>query len=66
MKIGINYIALAFAADFLGHPITPDIRYAVAYGPFAVLVVAAFLLRFAAFARPLAFRAPRAHATPPR
>jgi hypothetical protein len=41
--VGMNYIALAFAVDFLRHP-TASLSYGVKYLPFAVLSVAGPIL----------------------
>jgi hypothetical protein len=47
--IGLNYIAFAFAKDFLGNPQFGSFRYLVTYLPFAALSVAGPLLCLAAF-----------------
>jgi hypothetical protein len=51
--VGMNYILLAFARDFVPPMLHPDPGFArlVAYGPFALLSVAAPLLYLAAAAR---------------
>jgi hypothetical protein len=49
--IGLNYIAFAFAADFLRFPFRADAKYLLGYLPFIVLVIAAPVLRIAAFAQ---------------
>jgi hypothetical protein len=46
--VGLNYIAFAFAVDFVNHPPRFDVKYAVGYLPFAGLAVAGPLLRLAA------------------
>ncbi|MGA7810760.1 hypothetical protein [Bradyrhizobium sp.] len=48
--VGLNYIAYAFAKDFLQHPQFDSFRYLAGYLPFAVLSVVGPLLRFIAFA----------------
>jgi hypothetical protein len=50
---GLNYIAYAFAADFLRFPLNGDIKHLAGYAPFAVLSVAGPLLRLAAFLKRL-------------
>jgi hypothetical protein len=47
--VGLNYIAYAFATDFLGYPQLGSFKYLIAYLPFAVLSVAGPLLCLAAF-----------------
>ena len=47
--VGMNTIALAFAADFLTRPLNGNLRHVVAYLPFTVLVVGGFMLRFIAW-----------------
>ena len=42
---GLNYIALAFALDFLRYPISGDARYLLGYLPFAALSVLGPLLQ---------------------
>jgi hypothetical protein len=54
--IGMNYILYAFATDFLRNPLSGGVRHMVEYVPFATLVVAAPLLRLAAFAMKLGQR----------
>jgi undecaprenyl pyrophosphate phosphatase UppP len=46
--VGLNYIAFAFAVDFVNHAPRFDIKYVVGYLPFASLAVAGPLLRLAA------------------
>ena len=46
--VGLNYIAYAFAADFLNRPLQGGARHVVAYLPFAVLAIAGPMLFFAA------------------
>lgn len=48
--VAMNYILYAFADDFLLHPIVGGVEYLRLYSPFALLTVAAPLLRLAAFA----------------
>jgi hypothetical protein len=47
--VGLNYIALAFAKDFLGYPRFGSFAYLAGYLPFAALSVVGPLLRLAAF-----------------
>src|ERR1700726_960388 len=47
--VGLNYIAYAFARDFLGNPQFGNFKYLVGYLPFAVLSVVGPLLCLAAF-----------------
>ena len=49
--IGLNYIAYAFAVDFLRHPLLGDVKHAVGYLPFAILAVAGPALFLAALVR---------------
>jgi hypothetical protein len=49
--VGLNYIAYAFAVDFLRVSQFGSIKYLVGYLPFAVLSVVGPMLRFAAFLR---------------
>jgi hypothetical protein len=50
-SVGMNYIALAFAVDFLRDPLHGGLTHLVSYGPFAVLAIAGPGLRLAALAR---------------
>jgi hypothetical protein len=47
--VGLNYIALAFAADFMRFSYQSDAKYLVGYLPFVVLSIAGPVLRAAAF-----------------
>src|SRR6202023_3988466 len=47
--VGLNYIAYAFARDFLGNPQFGNFKYLVGYLPFAALSVVGPLLCLAAF-----------------
>lgn len=47
--VGLNYIALAFAKDFLGYPQLGNFKYLLGYLPFVALSVVGPLLCFAAF-----------------
>lgn len=47
--VGLNFIAYAFAKDFLGYRQFGSVKYLVGYFPFAVLSIAGPLLCFAAF-----------------
>jgi hypothetical protein len=49
--VGLNYIAYAFAKDFLEYPQFGSIKYLVGYLPFAVLSVVGPLFCLAAFLR---------------
>jgi hypothetical protein len=49
--VGLNYIAYAFAVDFLRYPEFDSIKYWVGYLPFAILSVIGPLLWIAAFMR---------------
>jgi hypothetical protein len=49
--LGLNYIAYAFASDFLRYPQLSSIKYLVGYVPFAVLSVVGPLICLAAFMR---------------
>jgi hypothetical protein len=47
--VGLNYIAYAFAVDFLKHPLFGSLGHTVAYLPFAAFSVVGPMLRLAAF-----------------
>ena len=47
--VGLNYIAYAFAVDFLNHPVDGGIKHVVAYLPFALLAIAGPIIRLIAF-----------------
>jgi hypothetical protein len=49
--VGLNYIALAFASDFLGFPVQGDAKYLIGYMPFVALSIAGPALRGAAFVK---------------
>jgi hypothetical protein len=49
--VGLNYIAYAFAVDFLRYPQFGNIKYLIGYLPFAVLSVVGPILCLAAFMR---------------
>jgi hypothetical protein len=49
--IGLNYIAFAFALDFLRQPLRGGVLHVVEYAPFAALAVAGPCLRLAEFAQ---------------
>jgi len=57
--VAMNYIALAFADDFLSSLPGRGLRHAVLYWPFAALAIAGPALRFAAFAKAIYARASR-------
>ena len=50
-NVGMNYVAYAFAVDFLKSPLHGGVRHVVEYLPFAVLAVAGPTLRLAALAQ---------------
>jgi hypothetical protein len=52
--VALNYIAYAFAVDFLRYPQLGSIKYLVGYVPFAILSVLGPLVCLAAFMRRLA------------
>jgi Na+/H+ antiporter NhaC len=47
--LALNYIAYAFAVDFLNHPVHGDTKHVVAYLPFAILAIAGPIMRLIAF-----------------
>jgi undecaprenyl pyrophosphate phosphatase UppP len=47
--VGLNFIALAFAVDFLRFPFQADAKYLVGYLPFVILAIAGPVLRVAAW-----------------
>jgi hypothetical protein len=53
-NIGMNYIAYAFAIDFLNDPLRPEFKHLVEYLPFAVLSLAGPALRSAALVKRVA------------
>ena len=52
--VALNYIAYAFAKDFLRYPQLGSIKYLAGYAPFAILSVLGPLLYLAAFVRRIA------------
>ena len=54
--IGMNYVAYAFAIDFLRDPWAGGVRHAVLYWPFAALAVIGPGLRLSAAAQQVAYR----------
>ena len=48
---GLNYIAYAFAVDFLSGPLLGDLKHIAGYLPFAILSIAGPSLRLAASMR---------------
>jgi hypothetical protein len=50
-NVGMNYVAYAFAVDFLRDPLSGGLKHLVQYLPFAVLAVAGPPLRLAALAQ---------------
>jgi hypothetical protein len=52
--VGLNYIAYAFASDFLKYPQLGSVKYLVGYVPFAILSVVGPLLCLAVFMRRVA------------
>ena len=53
--VALNYILVAFAADFLRAHVSGDIKYLIGYVPFAVLSVVAPAVRLTAFLRRLVY-----------
>jgi hypothetical protein len=49
-NVGMNYIAYAFAVDFIKYPFNPGVKYFVVYLPFAILAVVGPILRLSPFA----------------
>jgi hypothetical protein len=49
--VGLNYIAYAFAVDFLNHPVYGGIKHVIAYLPFAILAITGPIIRMLAFTR---------------
>jgi hypothetical protein len=49
--VGLNFIALAFAVDFLGFPPQADAKYLLGYLPFVILAIACPVLRVTAWGR---------------
>jgi hypothetical protein len=47
--VGLNYIAFAFAVDFVRLPASASAKYLMGYLPFVLLSVAGPMLRLAAF-----------------
>jgi hypothetical protein len=47
--VGLNYIAYAFAVDFLRYPLLGDVKHSIGYLPFAILAVGGPMLCLAAF-----------------
>jgi hypothetical protein len=62
--IGMNYLAYAFAVDFLRHPLAGGLKHAVLYWPFAALAIAGPGLRVAAVVQRIAHRSNLSPATP--
>jgi hypothetical protein len=54
--VGLNYIALAFAVDFLNDPLHGGSKRVILYLPFAILAIAGPCLRAFAFGRRLSHR----------
>jgi hypothetical protein len=50
-SVAMNYVAWAFAVDFLNNPLHGGLRHVVGYLPFAVLAVVGPVLRLAAWLR---------------
>jgi hypothetical protein len=48
-NIGMNYVAYAFAVDFIKYPFEPGVKYLAEYLPFAVLAVVGSILRLSPF-----------------
>ena len=53
--VGLNYIAFAFAKDFLAHPAIGSLEHTLIYLPFAALAVAGPILRAAAYVQGRSF-----------
>jgi hypothetical protein len=49
--IGLNFIAYAFAKDFLGNPASSSVKYLLGYLPFIVLAITGPLLRIAVYVK---------------
>jgi hypothetical protein len=47
--VGMNFIACAFAVDFIKYPFDPGVKHLAEYLPFAILAVMGPILRLAAF-----------------
>ena len=63
--VGLNYIAFAFAVDFLGLPASASAKYLMGYLPFVLLAVVGPVLRLAAFGqRVLTFAGKLRHSGP--
>ena len=58
--VGMNYIAYAFAVDFLNHPLRGGAKHIIEYLPFAILSIAGPILYFVSLVPPTA-RSGRAH-----
>lgn len=48
-NVGMNYIAYAFAVDFIKYPFGPGVKHLAEYLPFAVLAVVGPILRLSPF-----------------
>jgi len=48
-NVGMNFIAYAFAVDFIKYPFDAGVRHAVEYVPFAILAVVGPILRLSPF-----------------
>jgi hypothetical protein len=57
-NVGMNYIAYAFAVDFLRNPLRPEFKHLVEYLPFAVLALVGPSLRVVAWAKRVARASP--------
>jgi hypothetical protein len=52
--LGLNYVAYAFATDFIKEPLSGGPKHIAEYLPFAILAIAGPALRLSAFARSVA------------
>ena len=57
--VGVEYIALAFLADFVIPPFTPTLKYAASYGLFLALIVLGYAVRIIALIRRYATSSPQ-------
>jgi hypothetical protein len=55
-NVGMNYIAYAFAVDFIKYPFESGVKYVAEYLPFAVLAVVGPILRLSPFVLRVAHR----------
>jgi hypothetical protein len=55
-NVGMNYIAYAFAVDFIKYPFDPGVKNLVGYLPFAILAVVGPIVRLSPFVLRVAHR----------